>query len=115
MTMARKIIYTVVALIVIYLVLLIYTNSRPARMVESQRAEPSQLVGFSPGLPQSTNALTSVVLDADRIVITNRFPDRDDQYVGYSHILSGSKARDMVRAVSLARGHTPPVIEAITD
>jgi hypothetical protein len=61
------------------------------------------------GAPPAT--LTSLIADADHIVVTNRFAGREPRYRGFSLTISGDEARRIVRAIA-ASEHCPPTDSA---
>lgn len=51
--------------------------------------------------------LASLIADADRIVVTNRFANIEPQYQGFSLTISGDEARHIVRAISSSEPSSP--------
>jgi len=51
--------------------------------------------------------LASLIAGADRIVVTNRFADREPRYRGFSLTISGDEAGQVVRAVSSSEHFAP--------
>jgi len=60
---------------------------------------------MSSGYPPTK--LASLIADADHVVITNRFADRVPRYRGFSLMISGDEARQIVRAVSSSQHCAP--------
>ena len=58
----------------------------------------------------TTNSLAGLILDVDRIVVTNSLI-AIDEYLGCTYSVPDREVPRIIRAVSSAEEHTPPVIE----
>jgi hypothetical protein len=74
---------------------------------EAQRQPPPSVTVLPPvTAPESYSTptgLSNLISSADHILITNRFANSDPRLVGFSLVISGSDARQIVRAVSTSR------------
>jgi len=78
-----------------------------ALVLASGCAQPSRTSSHSLSRPQTTNDIARHVLDADHIVITNRFASIMEKYRGFRLSIPGEEARKIVRAVSSAKRCAP--------
>ena len=78
-----------------------------ALVLASGCAQPSRTRSHSLSQSQATNDIAGHVLDADHIIITNRFATIMEKYRGFRLTISGDEARKIVRAVSSAKRCAP--------
>ncbi len=69
----------------------------------------------SPKHAAAPNDFAPRIAGADRVVLTNRLAGLNRRYLGFSYAVSGRAAADIVEAVSVAPGHSPPFIDLLYD